>query len=84
MADDTYVRGLVLRMTQLIVSHPTVVVVESDRDADSVIFVVSVDPRDMASLGGNDGRIARSLNHIVGGIGGKVGQSMAVEIECRR
>ena len=51
MADDTYVRGLVLRMTQLIVSHPTVVVVESDRDADSVIFVVSVDPCDMASLG---------------------------------
>jgi predicted RNA-binding protein YlqC (UPF0109 family) len=84
MADDTYVRGLVLRMAQLIVSYPTVVMVESDRDAETVVFVISVDPRDMASLGGNDGRIARSLNHIVGGIGGKAGQSMSVEIVCSR
>ena len=84
MSDDTYVRGLVLRTVQILVSHPKAVVVESDREADTVTLVISVDRDDLANLGGNDGRIAHSLNILVGAIGRKLGQSMSVEIDGRR
>jgi predicted RNA-binding protein YlqC (UPF0109 family) len=84
MSDDTYVRGLVLRTVQILVSHPKAVVVESDRETNTVTFLISVDPRDMANLGGNDGSTAHSLNIIVGAIGRKLGQSMSVEIDRHR
>jgi len=84
MSDDTYVRGLVLRTVQILVSHPKAVVVESDREADTVTLVISVDRDDLANLGGNDGRIAHSRNILVGAIGRKLGQSMSVEIDGRR
>ena len=84
MTDDTHVRELLLRTVQIVTSHPKAIVVEFDREADSVAFIVSVDPHDMADLGGNDGRIAHSLNILVGGIGRKLGQSMSVEIDCHR
>ena len=57
---------------------------ELEREADSVTFIVSVDPHDMADLGGNVGQIAHSLKILVGGIGRKLGQSMSIEIDCRR
>jgi predicted RNA-binding protein YlqC (UPF0109 family) len=84
MGDDIYVRGLLLRTVQTIVSRPRAVVVDSDREAETVTFVISVDPCDMANLGGNDGRIAHSLKILVGAMGSKLGMSMSVEIECRR
>ena len=84
MSDETHVRELLLRTVQIVASRPKAIVVEFDREADSVAFIVSVDPHDMADLGGNDGRIAHSLNILVGGIGRKIGQSMSVEIDCRR
>jgi predicted RNA-binding protein YlqC (UPF0109 family) len=73
MSDDTHVRELLLRTVQIVTSRPKAIVVEFDREADSVTFIVSVDPHDMADLGGNDGRIAHSLNILVGGIGRKLG-----------
>ena len=85
MGDDIYVRGLLLRTVQSITSHPRAVDVEVDREADTVVtFVVTIDPNDIGTLGGNDGRIAHSLNIIVGAIGRKLGQSMSVEIDCHR
>ena len=84
MTNDAYVRGLLLTTVQILTSHPKAIVVESEYEADTAAFIVSVDPRDMATLGGNDGRIVHSLNHIVGAMGGKFGQSMSVEIKCRR
>jgi predicted RNA-binding protein YlqC (UPF0109 family) len=84
MSDDTHVRELLLRTVQLVTSRPKAIVVEFDREADSVAFIVSVDPHDMADLGGNVGQIAHSLKILVGGIGRKLGQSMSVEIDCRR
>jgi len=81
---ETHVRELLLRTVQIVASRPKAIVVEFDREADSVAFIVSVDPHDMADLGGNDGRIAHSLNILVGGIGRKLGQSMSVAIDCRR
>ena len=84
MSDDTHVRELLLRTVQIVTSRPKAIVVEFDREADSVTFIVSVDPHDMTDLGGNDGRIAHSLNILVGGIGRKLGQSMSVEIDCHR
>ena len=84
MTDDTHVRELLLRTVQIVTSRPKAIVVEFDREADSVAFIVSVDPHDMADLGGNVGQIAHSLKILVGGIGRKLGQSMSVEIDCRR
>lgn len=84
MGDDIYVRELLLRMVQVIASHPRAVDIEVDREADAVTFLVSVDPNDIGTLGGKDGRIAHSLNIIVGAIGRKLGQSMSVEIDGRR
>ena len=84
MTDDTHVRELLLRTVQIVTSRPKAIVVEFDREADSVTFIVSVDPHDMADLGGNVGQIAHSLKILVGGIGRKLGQSMSIEIDCRR
>ena len=84
MSDDTHIRELLLRTVQIVTSHPKAIVVELEREAGSVTFIVSVDPHDMADLGGNVGQIAHSLKILVGGIGRKLGQSMSIEIDCRR
>jgi predicted RNA-binding protein YlqC (UPF0109 family) len=84
MADEIHVRGPLLTAVEILTSHTKAIVIESYRDADTVKFIVSVDPRDMADLGGNVGRIAHSLNILVCGMGRKLGQSMSVEIACRR
>ena len=84
MSDETHVRELLLRTVQIVASRPKAIVVELEREAGSVTFIVSVDPHDMADLGGNVGQIAHSLKILVGGIGRKIGQSMSVEIDCRR
>jgi predicted RNA-binding protein YlqC (UPF0109 family) len=84
MSDETHVCELLLRTVQIVASRPKAIVVELEREAGSVTFIVSVDPHDMADLGGNVGQIAHSLKILVGGIGRKLGQSMSVEIDCRR
>ena len=84
MTDDTHVRELLLRTVQIVASRPKAIVVELEREAGYVTFIVSVDPHDMADLGGNVGQIAHSLKILVGGIGRKLGQSMSVEIDCHR
>ena len=84
MSDETHVCELLLRTVQIVASRPKAIVVELEREAGSVTFILSVDPHDMADLGGNVGQIAHSLKILVGGIGRKLGQSMSVEIDCHR
>ena len=83
MTNDAYVQALLMRTVQIIVSHPNAVVVECNHNADRDTFIISADPHDVDSLGGNDGQTAHSLNIIVGAIGRKFGRSMSVEIDCR-
>jgi predicted RNA-binding protein YlqC (UPF0109 family) len=84
MSSHEYVRGLLLRMVQIIVDHPRAVEVEADYSDECTTFIVTVNSSDIHRLIGAGDRNANSLRIIVSAIGRKFREQMRIEVDERR
>ena len=84
MSSHQYVRGMLVKMVQMIMDHPEAVVVETNYSDECTTYVVTVDTRDMQKLVGAGDRNANSLHIIVSAMGMKLGEQMRIEVDGRR
>ena len=74
--------NLLVRIVKSLVDIPEAVTVSSAVDGNGVVYCISVHPSDVGKLIGKQGRTARALRTIFGGISMKTKQKIFIDIAC--
>jgi predicted RNA-binding protein YlqC (UPF0109 family) len=80
---DVPVHQLLQRILCVIVDHPGEVAILAEAETDGTTFIIIAHPSDVRQVIGSQGRTAKSLRTILGGIGKQMGRRFTVVINDR-
>ncbi|MGD0799499.1 MAG: KH domain-containing protein [Acidobacteriaceae bacterium] len=80
-ARDASGHQLLYRIVCVLVDHPSEVAILAEAGIDGATLLVTTHPEDVGKVIGSQGRTARALRAIMGGVGKKLGRRFTVLIQ---